>query len=212
MKSVRKRLTYANVMSSIAVFLVVAGGTAFAATQLKRESVGTKQLKKEAVSLAKIDAAARSALQGATGPAGPKGDPGTQGPRGERGEKGEKGEKGDTGPSTGPAGGALTGNYPAPGIAPGAVTAANFKVSTTLTVDPPAIPADSCEYEVFTVNGADTNDIVVVTPEAGFAIYHLSLTATNGGMDNFIRFKWCNPTGAAIDPPAQPYHVAVIEN
>ena len=50
MKSVRKRLTYANVMSSIAVFLVVAGGTAFAATQLGKESVGTKQLKKEAVS------------------------------------------------------------------------------------------------------------------------------------------------------------------
>ena len=34
MKSVRKRLTYANVMSSIAVFLVVAGGSAFADTQL----------------------------------------------------------------------------------------------------------------------------------------------------------------------------------
>ncbi len=51
MKSVRKRLTYANVMSSIAVFLVLAGGTAFAASQLGKESVGTKQLKKEAVSL-----------------------------------------------------------------------------------------------------------------------------------------------------------------
>ena len=32
MKLVRRRLTYANVMSSIAVFLVVAGGTAFAAS------------------------------------------------------------------------------------------------------------------------------------------------------------------------------------
>ena len=34
MKSVRRRLTYANVMSSIAVFLVLAGATAFAATEL----------------------------------------------------------------------------------------------------------------------------------------------------------------------------------
>ena len=34
MKPLRKRLTYANVMSSIAVFLVLAGGTAFAATPL----------------------------------------------------------------------------------------------------------------------------------------------------------------------------------
>jgi hypothetical protein len=54
MKSVRKRLTYANVMSSIAVFLVLAGGTAFAASHLGKESVGTKQLKKEAVTAAKL--------------------------------------------------------------------------------------------------------------------------------------------------------------
>ena len=54
MKSVRKRLTYANVMSSIAVFLVVAGGTAFAAGQLGKNSVGTKQLKKKPSAPAKI--------------------------------------------------------------------------------------------------------------------------------------------------------------
>jgi hypothetical protein len=34
MQSVRRRLTYANVMSSIAVFLVVAGGSAFAAAKI----------------------------------------------------------------------------------------------------------------------------------------------------------------------------------
>ncbi|MBS1882496.1 MAG: hypothetical protein JSS97_06020 [Actinobacteria bacterium] len=46
MKHVRKRLTYANVMSSLAVFLILAGGTAFAATELAKNTVGTKQLKK----------------------------------------------------------------------------------------------------------------------------------------------------------------------
>ncbi len=100
MKSVLKRLTYANVMSSIAVFLVVAGGTAFAASQLGKESVGAKQLKKEAVGLAKINAAAKSALKGATGPAGAqgaKGDKGEKGEKGEKGDRGEKGEKGTTG-------------------------------------------------------------------------------------------------------------------
>jgi hypothetical protein len=54
MKFVRKRLTYANVMSSIAVFLVVAGGSALAASQLGKNTVGSKQLKKNAVVTAKI--------------------------------------------------------------------------------------------------------------------------------------------------------------
>ena len=54
MKQIRKRLTYANVMSSIAVFLVVGGATAFAAGHLGKNTVGAKQLKKNAVTTAKI--------------------------------------------------------------------------------------------------------------------------------------------------------------
>lgn len=53
MKRLRKRLTYANVMSSIAVFLVL-GGAAVAASQLPKNSVGSKQLKKNAVTTKKI--------------------------------------------------------------------------------------------------------------------------------------------------------------
>jgi hypothetical protein len=41
-------------MSSIAVFLVLGGATAFAATQLGKNSVGTKQLKANAVTAAKL--------------------------------------------------------------------------------------------------------------------------------------------------------------
>ncbi len=59
MKQIRKRLTYANVMSSIAVFLVLGGATAFAASkiganQLKANSVKTGKIVKEAVTTAKI--------------------------------------------------------------------------------------------------------------------------------------------------------------
>jgi hypothetical protein len=54
LKQLGKRLTYANVMSSIAVFLVLGGGAAFAADQLGKNSVGSKQLKKSAVTTAKI--------------------------------------------------------------------------------------------------------------------------------------------------------------
>lgn len=54
MNQLRKRLTYANVMSSIAVFLVLGGSAAFAASYLGKNSVGSKQLKKNAVTTSKI--------------------------------------------------------------------------------------------------------------------------------------------------------------
>jgi hypothetical protein len=53
LKQIRRRLTFANVMSSIAVFLVL-GGAAFAAAQLPKNSVGKKQLKNNAVVTSKI--------------------------------------------------------------------------------------------------------------------------------------------------------------
>lgn len=54
MKQIRKRLTYANVVSSLALFLVLGGATAFAAAQLGKNTVGSKQLKNNAVTAAKI--------------------------------------------------------------------------------------------------------------------------------------------------------------
>lgn len=54
MKQIHRRFTYANVMSSIAVFLILGGATAVAAGQLGKNSVGSKQIKKNAVTAAKI--------------------------------------------------------------------------------------------------------------------------------------------------------------
>jgi hypothetical protein len=53
MKRLRPRLTYANVIATLALFLALGGG-AYAATQLPKNSVGAKQLKKSAVTAAKI--------------------------------------------------------------------------------------------------------------------------------------------------------------
>jgi hypothetical protein len=58
----RKRLSYANVMSSLAVFLVLGGGAAFAAGHLAKNSVGPKQLKKNAVTARNIK---KNAVNGA---------------------------------------------------------------------------------------------------------------------------------------------------
>lgn len=54
MRRVRDRLSYANVMSTLAVFMVLAGGTAVAAQQLGKNSVGPRQLKKSSVTAAKL--------------------------------------------------------------------------------------------------------------------------------------------------------------
>lgn len=59
MNQIRKRLSYANVMSSIAVFLVLGGGAAFAAkkigtNELKGSSVTTAKIEKNAVTASKI--------------------------------------------------------------------------------------------------------------------------------------------------------------
>jgi len=78
----RPRLSYANVVSSLALFIAL-GGTGYAVTQLPRNSVGARQLKPNAVTSAKIRAGAvqrsdlspnaRIGSRGVRGPAGPVG-------------------------------------------------------------------------------------------------------------------------------------------
>src|SRR5215203_5340093 len=82
MRALRGRLTYANVMATIAVFIAL-GGASYAAIKLPKNSVGTKQLKKEAVSLSKIKTSAKSAMKGQ------KGEQGDRGPQGEAGPAGQ---------------------------------------------------------------------------------------------------------------------------
>lgn len=96
MQRFRAKLTYSNVISSVCLFLLLGGGTAFAASQLGKESVGTNQLKKGAVTPAKLSAAAKAGMQG---PQGPQGQQGPRGATGARGATGLQGPKGDTGPT-----------------------------------------------------------------------------------------------------------------
>ena len=56
MKQIRKRLTYANVVSTLALVLVVGGATAIAARKVPKDSVGPHQLKTNAVTTTKIKA------------------------------------------------------------------------------------------------------------------------------------------------------------
>ena len=114
MRHIGARLTYANVMATIAVFVALGGG-AYAAL-VPRNSVGTAQLKKDAVRTSDIRNGAvtsakvrnRSLLasdfrdgqlpRGATGVAGAPGPAGPAGPAGPQGPAGADGAQGPQGP------------------------------------------------------------------------------------------------------------------
>lgn len=53
-RGIRRHLTYANVMVSILAFVVLGGASAFAASQIGKNSVGSRQLKSKAVTTGKL--------------------------------------------------------------------------------------------------------------------------------------------------------------
>jgi hypothetical protein len=97
MDRLRNKLSYANVVATIAVFVAI-GGTSYAAINLPRNSVGARELKPRAVGSSEVernaigsravragsltigdfDASTRSALRGEQGPAGPAGPAGVE--------------------------------------------------------------------------------------------------------------------------------------
>jgi hypothetical protein len=107
MKRLRSKLTYANVTATLALFLALAGGTAYAAGKIQSSdiaagavttanlaqrsvtsgklaigAVSENQIADEAVGLQQISTTARTALAGAQGPKGEAGPMGETGPAG----------------------------------------------------------------------------------------------------------------------------------
>jgi hypothetical protein len=80
-------------LALVALFVAI-GGTSYAAFRLPANSVGTRQIKRGAVTLSRISRRARLDLRGADGPRGPRG---LQGPKGNQGPKGDPGQKGNPG-------------------------------------------------------------------------------------------------------------------
>jgi hypothetical protein len=89
MNRLRGKLTYANVISSLCLVLLLCGGTALAASRFGKETIGTRALKKEAVTPIKLSRKAKATMtgpRGATGAEGPRGATGPQGPMGPQGQ------------------------------------------------------------------------------------------------------------------------------
>jgi hypothetical protein len=102
---IRRLLTPSNAIALTALFIALGTG-AYAAIQIPKNSVGTKQLKKNAVTSAKVknrsllrrDFKAGQLPAGSRGLQGAKGDPGAPGPQGPQGEAGAPGATGPQGP------------------------------------------------------------------------------------------------------------------
>jgi len=173
---VRSRLTFANVVSLMALFVALSGG-AYALT-IPNNSIGAKQLKKNAVTGSKIMRGAvtsskvkdRSLLaqdfRAGQLPQGAKGDTGPQGLSGPQGAQGPKGDTGDPGQAG----------------APG--TARAYAVVDG--VNCPAMPFPTCEIErskgvayairvgtgvycvgVTGINNAASGSVAIVSPAGG---------------------------------------------
>jgi hypothetical protein len=114
----RKRLTYANLASTLALFLAVSGGTAYAANHFLITS--TKQIKPSVLKQLK-GAPGSAGAAGAAGAAGGPGPEGKQGPAGKDGVNGAPGTNGTNGGS-GPSGKGVTVGGSAAGCSAGGVS------------------------------------------------------------------------------------------
>jgi hypothetical protein len=161
-KQVFRHLTYPNVVSTLCLLLLVGGGTALAAGKLGKNSVGTKQIRNNSVTPAKLNPRAKATLKGATGAQGPKGEPGIPG---------SKGETGHGALEALPSGGRIHGTWVLAGFESAAATSPGFSI-------PASDPVDS-EHVVVVGNDTEpgdgcTGNAVEPTAGAGFVCVYLA--------------------------------------
>jgi hypothetical protein len=198
----RRHLTYANVAASLALFLAL-GGAAYAATQLPKNSVGTNQIRKEAVTAAKIAKKTRQQLQGRRGPAGqqgPQGKTGAKGGTGAKGAVGARGAQGNTGApgvdGTGPAFEAFAKPTAPTAIGTGtqvvglSLAPGQYATSANVVVKATAAATVSCTL----LNGGEASATI---PAAGFET--LSMSGVRGLAGASTATVVCSTTGGTAE-------------
>lgn len=168
MKDRLKPPSPALVISCIALFVAV-GGTAYAATSLPANSVGSRQLKKGAVTPRKVAPKTIALFKGQTGPPGPKGG---------------AGPKGDAGPQ-GPGGSIMT--YDASASASPTQTTVGTALGDTWSAKCSIPSAGNAELDLFfkTSNGSFRADDIVIQDDATND-HSTNTVSVNFPVDTFI--------------------------
>jgi hypothetical protein len=209
----RRHLTYANVVATLALFFALSTGGAFAASKLltgkqikngtvtandlAKSSVTSKQLKNGTV--ARADLAPGVAT---SGPTGPKGDTGAQGPAGPAGSSGATPADGSI-TTAKLADGAVTGANVADltittdDVAANSLTTANLKgadFSGTISLSAGAIANSSCHDYTLSIPGAAVAEAVLISL-VGAAPEGMVFQGVRVATEGTALMKVCNFTG-----------------
>ncbi len=201
---------------SVIALSVSLGGTGYAAVVLPANSVGKKQIKKNAVTGAKVKnrslvAADFKANQLPAGPAGAAGAPGAQGPKGDKGEPGADGSPDspqgvlDKVTQVDGSGSGLDAD-----TVDGAAPLAKVGSATPgFNVDP--IPATTCsDVSTFGIAGLEASDFLLVEEQSAptGGIQHSFRIAA--GPPTQVIYTVCNASAGEIDPPAASFRVVAV--
>jgi hypothetical protein len=214
----RLRITPSMVVALVAVVLAASGGAYAASSHASttiaacvRHSGGGLYIAKHCakndkrVTWAATGSSGAAGLPGAAGQAGAAGAAGELGPTGPAGAQGPAGPAGATGapgPSTGPAGGALTGSFPAPQLAAGSVNTNAFAAGATA---PDAAALGGTPASGFLQGtGRVVTASAIATPQSQTALFYDS--GLHGPVDNFSVFGDCDDG----NPPAGKMSVMLL--
>jgi hypothetical protein len=206
----RHHLTYANVLSTLCLFLVL-GGAAYAATGLRKDSVTSRQIAPEAVKNAELADDSVTSPKVRDGslleadfapgqlPAGPQGEPGADGAPGADGSPDTPAQVRDKLGEVDGSGSGIDADR-IDGIDSGEFPRVILR--STQSFDPGNLTPGACESLPFAPSGVNlhSTDTVIVTPSeiSHFPLQYSSAIRASVG---FIYANVCNNGGTTFDDP-----------
>jgi hypothetical protein len=205
LNAIHKRMTYANVTATLALFFAMSGGALAASHYL---ITSTKQISPKVLKSLKATNGTNgtNGANGAQGPTGPAGTPGAKGEQGAKGEPGTPGTKGEPGPpgtkgEPGPEGVCSQTNCTLP-----TETTETGSWDITATKEDEGNVFTSISFTIPLTKALDATHVHYVN-EAGTeqSVFHL------GGTPEFEAEKTTACPGTAAEPAAAPGNFCVYQ-